>query len=448
MSDVIDKKEKLLIEYIIASEDMFIKVYSILQSEYFTPPLDKVIGYVKDHFSKYHALADVDKIEVDTGILLKERELDVSDVEYVIDEIEDHCQRAAMTNAVLAGADIIADPDGNIADVNALVREALLVKVDSTLGTELFTNPEERMKDSDEGLDPIQLGIEKLDNQHGDFNRGEVTLFVAPTGGGKSVMLGNVTYLASNKGLDTVIISVEMNEDRYSSRLDSLVTGIDLSARDEVSLNKIAERLRELKETNGSITTKRVNGKFGLEDLRTYLMEYHLINKKYPDVLVMDYIDIFSNMNVPRNISNKHEWDELKTHGFRDICEEFGMYGFTASQLNRDGYGDVIDIGVQHIAGGISKAQGVDNVIAMIATEEDLDNNSWTFSPLKLRNNDRAKVGKETLYRDPDNLRILSEPAMSKKHTSPVIKNTPKPEISKPSPSGKSKMRDVLKMMK
>lgn len=453
MSEVIDKKEKLLLEFLFSNQEVFIKAYGILKPSYFNPPLDKVVDYTKTHFSKYHTLADMDIIEAETGVTLKYREVQPSDVSYVLEEIEDHCQRAAMTEAVLAGADLISE--GDISGVQALVREALMVKIDSRVGTSLFDNPEERIRNSDKDMDERGLGIPALDKLAGKFRRTELAFFVAGTSVGKSVTLANVACCLSKQGLDSLIVSVEMNEDRYSKRLDSIITGIPLNADPADVLDDIIAGLAEARDTYGNITTRRVNGRFGLEDLRTLIMEYHLQYGKYPDVLLLDYIDIFSNMNIPRGVNGKFEWDEVKTHAIRDMCEEFNMFGFTASQTNRESYGSITELGVQHMGGGISKAQGADTVIALVATEEDLENNTWTASALKLRNANRGELKPITLYRCPKTLRISDQPTMGTGHVSPAIiqnktakkaeeKSTIKNALA--STSGKSKLKAALQL--
>lgn len=455
MSEVIDKKEKLLLEYLFSNKQIFIKSYNILEPTYFNPPLNKVVDYVKTHFTKHHDLANMDVVEAETGVLLKAREIDPSEESYVLEEIEDHCQRAAMTEAVLAGADLIAE--GNITDVQALVREALLVKIDSRVGTSLFENPEERIRNSDTDMDERGLGIPALDRMAGNFRRGELAFFVAGTSVGKSVTLGNISALLAKQSLDAFILSVEMDEDRYSKRLDSIITGVPLSETGETAVQSIVAGLEKASETYGDITTKRVSGSFGLENLRTTFMEYHLQHGKYPDVFILDYIDIFSNMNMPRGINGKFEWDEAKTHAIRDMCVEFNMYGFTASQTNRDAYGGVTEIGVQHIGGGLSKAQGADTVIALIATEEDLENNTWTASPLKLRNANRGENKPITLYRCPRTLKISDKPLVGQNHTSPIVSRTKvqskaqdkednKKILSKGSSNGQSKIRAALRL--
>lgn len=447
MSDQIDKKEKLLLEFLFSNRDVFIKAYSVVQDSYFESPLDKVVRMVQGHFSEYHTLPNMDIIEAETGILLKHRDIEPTDVQYVLDEVEDHCQRAAMSEAVLAGADMINE--GNVTDVQALVREALMVKIDTRIGTSLFDDPRHRILNSEQDIDERSLGIPALDNLMGNVRRNELVFFVAGTSVGKSVTLANIAARMSSQGLDSLIISVEMNEDRYSKRLDSIVTGVPLKDPD---IDDMVNGLVKAQKTYGDIMTKRVNNKFGCEDLRTLIMEYHLRHNKYPDVLALDYIDIFANGNIPRGVNGKFEWDEVKTHTVRDICEEFGMYGFTASQTNRAGYGGVTEIGVEHIGGGLSKAQGADTVIALVATEEDLENNTWTAKPIKLRNANRGEIKPITLYRCSKTLRISDQPFTGGGYVSPAIKKTSKKEESSKEKAaldgnnGKSKLKAALKL--
>lgn len=448
-SNIINKKEKLLLEMLTSNRDVFIQAYSILKPEYFEEPLDKVVKFVLGYFSEYHALPDHDIIEAETSIAFKNRHVDDSETQYVLDEVEEHCQRSAAEIAILDSVDLVQG--GRIGEVLQRMKEVVTISLDKKVGTDLFEDPEIRIEMTGIGVDERNIGIPALDELMGQIRRGELSIFSAGTSVGKSVMLGNIACLLAKQKLDVLIVSVEMNEDMYSKRLDSLVTGIPLSK--EPNAQDIASALGDLKDDYGRIITKRVNNRFGLEDLRALVMEYHLKYGKYPDSLLIDYIDIFSNGSMPKGINGKHEWDEVKTHAIRDIMDEFGMYGFTASQLNRDSYG-VTDIGVQHIAGGLSKAAGSDNVIGIVETEEDKENDSWTVIPLKLRNQGKNHDGIK-LYRCPKTLRISDKGMGSGNvtHTSPIKKKAESKKKDKEEEKetlttgkGKDKLRAALKL--
>jgi len=94
--DVLNTKEKLIVEMLLANKDAYIQCSSILKGEYFDQPLDRVVDYVKTHFSKHHTLPSIDIIDAETGVELKERDPDEVDESYLLEEVEDFCSREAM----------------------------------------------------------------------------------------------------------------------------------------------------------------------------------------------------------------------------------------------------------------------------------------------------------------------------------------------------------------
>lgn len=406
MSDSINKKEKIVLEYLLSDREVFLKAHSIIQPKYFESPLDRVVKYTKKFFGEYHKIPDFDLIDAETGVELRDRPCDDADREFVLEEVEQHCARAAMVEAIMESADLVSGnrEDINLNEVQALVREALTVKLDKNLGTDLFEDPRTRIESAELSVDTKNMGIPKFDELADGWRRKELYFIVAGTSVGKSVALANVAHLFAAQGEDALIFSVEMNEELYSKRLDSIVTGVPIG---EPDVDEIVESLATKQEKYGRITTKKVSPKFGIEDMRAFLLEYHMTYGKYPDVCIVDYIDIFGNGASGNKNMNKYDIDELKTHMMRDLMDEFNMRGFTASQLNRDGYG-VVDVGPQHVQGGLSKIQGADAAFAFVATEEDMENNQFQVKGIKLRNSNK-KHEVITLYRCPKTLRLSDQ---------------------------------------
>lgn len=436
----INKKEKLLVEYVLGNREAFIKATTVMKPDFFEAPLNSVVKFVQLYFNTYHSIPDMDIIEAETNVELKERDVDQSEVEYVLDEIQDFCSRAAMTDAILQSVDLVNA--GDITKVQALVRDALTLNIDKTLGTDLFDDPEERRRRAEESRVPYTIGIPAFDELNGSrWYRGELYLLAAGTSVGKSVMLGNFGALLSSQKLDTLIVSVEMDEDPYSSRLDSMITGLPING---ASPEDVANSLNAKRDKYGSIITKRVNGKFGVEDLRAYLMEYHLQKGKYPDVLILDYIDIFANGSNTGGLS-KFDFDEYKTHAIRDLLVEFDMMGFSACQLNRDSYGSIMDVSPAHIAGGLSKVNGSDATFIMIATEDDIENNQLQVKAVKVRNATKTPQ-LVTLYRCPKTLRVTDTPSATPKAAKSPVGSIGKNKTTSTgdTPKGKTNQKDKL----
>lgn len=445
MTQPYSKKEKLLVEYLLSDRTIFMKCYSILKPSYFDSPIDKVVKFALDFFAEYHTTPNEDVVDAETGVSLTYRDILPGEQEYVLEEIEDLCSREAMSQAILDSVDLVNE--GNMAQVQELVRDALSVKIDKKLGTDVFEDIKIRIERSREERKGYKLGIDAIDDINGGtWHRGEMYMFAAPTSGGKSVILANVVDRMSSQGLDALIISVEMDEDPYAGRLDSIISGLAIGS----DVDSLVNSLEDKKDQYGRITIKRVNNKFGLEDLRTYLMEYHLQYGKYPDLVALDYIDIFAN-GTHLNKLSVFDRDEIKSHSFRDIMIEYNMMGFTACQLNRDAYQDVISISIAHIQGGISKAQACEAVISMVATDEDMENDQLQLKGIKIRNASKSPTP-VTIYRCAKTLRLSDTPFSldtPKASKSPVTKLTQKSKDAKvetPPSKAKSKLDQALKM--
>ncbi len=406
----IDKKQKLLIERILTNRELFVKCVRILKPKYFDEPMDRVVEYIGEHFAEYKNIPKLDVIDAETGVELRESPVDSDDMNYVEKEIEKFCQEQAMMNAVLEGADLIQD--GDISAVDALVKDALRVKLDNSLGTEIFENPEERINTMDEMKDHRKIGLDCIDDKIGYIGRGELGVVAAVSGGGKSVMLGNIGYYLARQNLNVLFISLELDEGLYSKRLDTITTNYDIGEHRE-SAKLIAEELGKLSTSMGSMLVKRLPNGTTASQINAYVMEYYIQRGYYPDVLIVDYL---SGMGVDGMKSlvgaNKYDTDKVKSEALREIANDINAYAFTAAQINREGQDAYSGINPMHIQGGISLIQTSDWTIAMVANQEDIDNNQFKTVELKLRNA-AVTYKMHTGYKNPDTLRYTNSPGGS-----------------------------------
>lgn len=419
MSDTINKKQKLLIEYMIAKKEVFARCFRILKPEYFEPPLDRVVETIMAYFIKHHASPSVDLIEAETGILLLAREVEDHEINYLLEEIEEHCQTEAMAIAVLESADRVASGDRN--SIDSLIREALLVRIDSDLGLDFYDDPEERIRLMEDNVVNYSSGIPELDNMVGSVHKGELGLVYAVTSGGKSLMMANMGIALAKQQLDVVIITLEMNEFISAKRMDVMVTGEDIRNHGE-SASIIAGKIAEQKEKHnmGSIIIKQmIPHKTTAATLRAYLMEYNIIHGKFPDAVIVDYLKLLGvDDSVRGNIS---EQDDEKSIRLRAMAVEYDMIMISAGQINREGQ-DVMELSPAHVQGGIVVVNNSDWSIALVASEEDIENSQVQMRALKQRN--AEKTAKNiTLYRCPRSLRFAGTPFINTStNQSPLVR--------------------------
>lgn len=423
------------------------KTMKIIQPEYFSPPLDNVVRFVKEYFTKHHGCPDVDLIEAETEVELKPRHLDSSERSYFLTQIEDFCQTQAMAIAILKASDFVNGEEKS--KIREIIQDAFRVKIDRSLGMDIFDDPRNRITTMAETVDERRIGIGPFDDIFGKVRRGELYLIYGTSSAGKSVGLGNIAYKLSDQGLNVVVISLELDELLYSKRMDSIITGTDIDSHLE-SVDDIEEGLEHFKEHSGSVIIKRMRHKPSVEDIRDYLTEYHLEMDYYPDVLIVDYLAL---MGTVKNHKGKYEEHEEIAHGLRDLGGEFGMYTFSAGQINREGQ-DVVNITPAHCQGGISVIQASDGALFIAATEEDLDNNQLQVGQLKIRSNKKSSK-RVTMYMNPKNLRMSDSPiGTSQKSSSPVSsyisQNKTAAKTKKEDPKlkdPKSKLKKAIKLI-
>lgn len=437
--EVLDKKQKLMIEYLVSSPEVFTKCYSITKPIYFDSPLDRVIEFILEYFTKHGGLPNLDVIDAEVGVLLKERTLDIkSDMEYFLEEYESFCRDSAMAKAILEGVDLVNE--GRSHEVEALVREAMLVKLDKSVGLDLFLDVKERINHMDDNLINYSTGSDLVDALIGRIRRGELIVTSAVSSGGKSLHLGNMGIALAKQGLDVAIVSLELNEPLYAKRLDSMITGTDI-AEHKKNAEEIDRLMSKSKESMGNFIIKQMPPGSNASQIRAYLLEYSLEYGKYPDVLIVDYIGI---MGATTKSSNKFDQDEEKAIALRQMAVEYDMIALTAQQLNREA-ANVVDVTYAHLSGGISLANTSDALIALVQTEQDIDNNQVQVKWIKLRN--APKTNKPViLYRCPKTLRFSDSPNVKTTNLSKpsyIKKSADKEESPKPS-NGKDKLKKAL----
>lgn len=445
MSSTVDKKQKLMIEFLLADISIFSKALKIMKPDYFDKPLDRVVEFIHEYYNEFKGIPSGDIIEAETGVELIEREIEYDQINYTLSQLEKFCKEAAMSKAILDSVDFVNA--GKLDSVYEAVRKALLVKFDDTVGIELFSGAKERIETTEQHVDERGFGIEELDQLLNGVRRKEVGVIYGGTGTGKSIMLGNFAWRFSKQGLHGVVISLELKDFLYAKRLDCIFTGTDIGDHKE-NADFVQNFYDENQENLGSIVVKFMKTRSNAADIRTFLMEYELTYKRKPDYICIDYLALMGLIEGNMLTMNKFDSDEIKIFDLQSIAEDYDSYVFTAGQLNRDG-SDVIDLGPKHVAGGLSAVNGSDWSLGMVASDEDLDNNQFQIKQLKIRNGARTKKP-IIMYKCPRSLRVSDKPFIGQ---SPVIQkrksfSVDKKEVpvdGKPKLTSKEKLKAALK---
>ena len=437
--DQIDEQELLLVDCLVTDISIFTKVASIIKPKYFESPLDTVVEFILEYFDEYKDIPTPKIVKAATGIKLIKQELVASEVKYLVDAFEEFCQNSAMRIAINIAIDLMQENE--LFAIREEVKKALMVSLDKNIGMNQFENPRLRLEAMQETLDVRSIGWHCLDELIDYIKRTELYIFAANSGVGKSITLANLAVNMSKQGLHGIYISLELSEELVTKRLDSMFTEVPVGAIFD-SIESIDEIYGHMKEEYGSLYVKRLPAGSKAQDIRTYLNEYTLQTGITPDYICLDYIDLME-PNERMQFGNAFDRDKQISEQFREILNDFHLYGFTASQLNRSAV-DVVEKNQSHISGGMSKINTADVAISISRSNENKDSGEMVFQALKLRNSSFSDK-MVSLYLDSSTLRLIEkkEHMKSKMHN----KNDQfKDAVIEPG-SPKKKLRSILKDM-
>lgn len=401
-----EDKQKLLIDVLLSSEEVFARCQNILNDKYFVNKLRPAVRFILGHTEKYNVLPKIEQVNAETGLGFQYiSDIAVQHQDAFLDEIEEFCKNRALANAVLGATELIEK--GQYGELEKRVREAILISLQSDLGTNYFEDPRARLMKIKDKNGQVSTGWKTVDDKlYGGVNRGEITIWCAGSGVGKSLFLQNIALNFAKQGLNVVYISLELSEELCSMRMDSMLS--------EISTKEIFRKLDEVEikvtqagKRSGSMHVKQMPQGSTCNDLKAYLKNYEIETGKRPDVLVVDYLDLLFPNNKKIDPSNLFVKDKFVTEELRGLCVERQMIGQTAAQLNRGAVQEQ-EHDHSHISGGISKIQTADNVISIFASAAMKERGQYQIQFLKTRSS--SGVGsKVNLGFDPNTLRIFDE---------------------------------------
>jgi len=365
------KKEKLLIENLLSSNDIFSRCIPIVKPEYFIElELGQVVEFARTYFNKHHAVPSCELIEAECDINLKQRTITRDEFDYTCDELEKFSQLSGFKLAVYQSLDDIQHNDvEKLGPAWARVNEAMLISLQRDLGVEFYENPNEYLTKLLETAVKIPTHIKGIDNAlDGGMSRRQFTLFSANSGVGKSNMLMNLAVNFSVKEkLNVLYISIELPEDMIYLRLAAMSTTISTRVW-KTSIPLISNKIIELQEDGaGSILVHRHKMGMSVNDLRSYLKHYEIECGYVPDVILVDYLGKME-PNSGLNGRGISETDEEIANELFELGIDYNAIMASACQQNREGLKMASpDQGV--IAGGLSKVNPVDNYASLFMND-------------------------------------------------------------------------------
>tara|TARA_R110000796_G_scaffold230098_6_gene347711 strand:+ start:443 stop:1825 length:1383 start_codon:yes stop_codon:yes gene_type:complete len=349
------------------------QISDILEAEFFESDANKWIATtVIDYFNEYKSspTLEVMKVRVDsvdndvleTGIVdtLKEimKNLDADDMEFVQNETIKFCKNQKLKGAIMESVNLLqaGDYDG----IKQQIDEAMKSGTDRDLGHDYMIDIADRFSETTRKTVPTGWNVID-DLMDGGLGPGELGVFVAPAGIGKSWALVNAAAAAVKAGKTVVQYTLELSGAYVGLRFDSVFTGIAAQ-----NLKYYQDNIKEtIKDINGELVIKYYPTKTAtVNTLKAHLDRCTMMDKK-PDLIIVDYADLLrgTGKEIRHELGNIYE-------DLRGLAGEYEVPVWTASQANRSALEDDV-IGAEKIAESYSKIMTADFVLSLSRKIED-----------------------------------------------------------------------------
>ena len=395
--------QKLYIEMLLADAESFARAQNIFKPESFDRKLQPIAKFVKDYMDEYKVMPDVEQVNAKHDIKLKSaKDLDPAHFNWLLDEFETFSRHKALEQAILSSADLLEK--GDYGPVEDMVKDAVNVGLTRDLGTDYFEDPKGRLMALKDNNGQISTGWNNLDKKlFGGFNRGELNIFAGGSGAGKSLFLQNLAVNWAQAGLNVCYISFELSEQLTAMRLDAMMTNIP-TKKVFPEIDNVEMKVKMLKKKSGNLQIKYLPSGSNVLDVRTYLKELELKNKKKVDCILIDYLDLMMPKSKKISPADLFIKDKYVSEELRNLVVEKQCVLATASQLNRASV-EEIEFDHSHISGGLSKIQTADNVIGIFTSRAMKERGRYQIQFMKTRSS--SGVGQKVdLEFDVDSLRI------------------------------------------
>ena len=395
--------QKTYLEVMLSDAQTFVRCQGIFDPSLFDRKLQNTAQFLADFVSQHNTLPTQEIINSSCDVKLEiSKDLNEQHYDWLLTDFETFCRHKSLEKAILESADLLEK--GDYGPVEDLVKQAVQIGLQKDLGTDYFKEPKQRLLALKNNNGQVSTGWETLDRKlFGGFNSGELNIFAGGSGAGKSLFLANMGVNWVLKGLNVVLITLELSEQLVAMRLDSMLT--EVPTREIFKdLDGIEMKVRLVGRKAGAFQIKYMSSGKNTNDIRSFVKEYEIKTGLKIDVLLVDYLDLLMPLSKKVSPSDLYVKDKFVSEELRNLSMELGIIFVTASQLNRQSV-EEIEFDHSHIAGGLSKIQTADNVIGIFTSRAMRERGRYQIQLMKTRSS--SGIGsKIDLMFDVDSLRI------------------------------------------
>lgn len=393
--------QRLYLNSMLANPELFLRVNHILRPSFFDPHLAKGVKFIQEYFREHRTVpADsiyraATKLPTEAVVLLSQ------DLDFVSSQLAEFCRFQACIEVIKkATAKDGYIESGDLGRMVAEMKAASEMGLMTDFGIDYFNDPLARLE-ADEHEDPvISTGWKTVDDViGGGVGLQELVLFLAPSGGGKSVSMLNLGFNLLEQGYDVAYASLEMRDRKVARRTDQMISRF---ASGLINQNKVqvAHEIAKFHERSGAaFFIKRFReGTTNANDIHAWVRHLRSAKKlergtkKKLGAIIVDYLDIMASVQRGHGdnmfLKDKFVSEEVRAIGFDEDC-----IMISGSQLEK-GATDKINEGIKmhqgNVQGGSSKTNTADLMIATVKSDAMHAQGRYRFEFPKARNSDAS----------------------------------------------------------
>lgn len=385
--------EKTILSNLIYNEDYCRKVFPYVKEEYFDDnSLRKIFSTYAEYMNEYKEPPSIEalKISIDKRKDLNESaykevvslidELKVdkdTNEQFLVNETEKFCQDKDLYNSIRKAILILdgQDKENDKGAIPKILSDSLGISFDTHIGHDFLEDYESRYEYYHRKEERLPFDIDILNKiTKGGLPRKSMTVLLATTGGGKSLVKCHMAATNLMFGKNVLYITMELAEEEVARRIDANIMDITLDEVKEVPLNIFEKRMSRYKsKTPGKLVIKEYpTGSAHSGHFRHLLNELRMKKNFVPDIVFVDYLNICASSRV-KGVAAANSYTLVKSiaEEVRGLAMEFDIAVVTSSQFNRSGY-DNSDVDLTNTSESMGITHTADAIFGLI-TSEDLE---------------------------------------------------------------------------
>jgi len=375
--------ETIILSNLLYNQDYTRKVFPYIKEEYFDDNnIKKIFSSLQDYINEYKEPPSIEALKIcidsrkdlneqafkDINSIIDEFKIDdKTNQEWLVAETEKFCQDKDLYNSIRKAILILdgKDKDYDKGAIPALLSDSLGISFDSNIGHDFLEDFVSRYDFYHRKEERLEFDIELMNKiTKGGLPRKSMTVLLATTGGGKSLVKCHMAATNLMYGKNVLYITMEMAEEKISQRIDANLLDVTIDELSEMPRDVYEKKINRIKsKTTGKLIVKEYpTGSAHAGHFRHMLNELKLKKNFVPDIIFIDYLNICSSSRVKgAAAANSYTLVKSIAEEIRGLAMEFNVPIVTSSQFNRTGYGNS-DVDLTNTSECIYKEEIVETV--------------------------------------------------------------------------------------